>query len=1318
MSAKAISEQTGKEFLYKYICTSAAVQNRFKYANVTAETDWGRLAQDHPWLLTERLVVKPDQLIKRRGKLGLVGVNLDLQGVKEWLKPRLNVETTCGAPCLKRQVTPRLAAYIGNQIRTRGSVRASAHSAASSDSRPFRVPKIAKAKGTLKNFLIEPFVAHKQAEEFYVCIYATREGDYVLFHHEGGVDVGDVDAKAQKYLVGVGAKLTEDAVKTHLLEHVPAAKKDVLASFVMGLFNLYEDLYFTYLEINPLVVTKDGVYVLDMAAKIDATADYLCKAKWGDVEFPPPFGREAYPEEAYIADLDAKSGASLKLTLLNPRGRIWTMVAGGGASVVYSDTICDLGGVNELANYGEYSGAPSEQQTYDYAKTILSLMTREKHNEGKVLIIGGSIANFTNVAATFKGIVRAIKDYQVPLKEHEVTIFVRRGGPNYQEGLRVMGEVGKTTGIPIHVFGTETHMTAIVGMALGHRPIPNQPPTAAHTANFLLNSSGSASVECLCDKAWPRVLCWKSQGTGCSVIQVMLYCPIGENCFTAHSQHNTMPHKNVLTEKSVQQCYSKFKGKDTVSVVSAEGCLITPATSRTASFSEPKAAHEPTPAKKAKPGVPPAPSYRTPYVPDGTLEGGGKNSALLTTHLNIFVELILTEQQGSAGGVGVTLFPEVKLNKPDIPSVAFCPSGHHQWFAVDLSNEVRQPSRQENSKASTLFTKHTKAIVWGMQTRAVQGMLDFDYICSREEPSVAALVYPFTGDHKQKFYWGHKEILIPVYKNMSDAMRKHPEVDVLISFASLRSAFDSTMETMQYPQIHTIAIIAEGIPEAQTRKLIKTADEKGVTIIGPATVGGIKPGCFKIGNTGGMLDNILASKLYRPGSVAYVSRSGGMSNELNNIISRGTDGVFEGVAIGGDRYPGSTFMDHVLRYQDTPGVKMIVVLGEIGGTEEYKICQGIKEGRITKPVVCWCIGTCATMFSSEVQFGHAGACANQASETAVAKNQALREAGAIVPKSFDELGDAIKSVYDDLVAKGVIVPAQEVPPPTVPMDYSWARELGLIRKPASFMTSICDERGQELIYAGMPITEVFKEEMGIGGVLGLLWFQRRLPRYACQFIEMCLMVTADHGPAVSGAHNTIVCARAGKDLISSLTSGLLTIGDRFGGALDAAAKQFSKAFDSSLLPMEFVNKMKKEGKLIMGIGHRVKSINNPDMRVQILKDFVKQHFPATHLLDYALDVEKITTSKACAAFGLKPNLILNVDGFIGVAFVDLLRTCDGFTREEADEYVEIGALNGIFVLGRSMGFIGHYLDQKRLKQGLYRHPWDDISYVLPEHMTM
>lgn len=74
----------------------------------------------------------------------------------------------------------------------------------------------------------------------------------------------------------------------------------------------------------------------------------------------------------------------MQLTILNKSGRIWTMVAGGGASVIYSDTICDLGGASELANYGEYSGAPSEQQTYEYAKTILGLMCQEKHPKGKV----------------------------------------------------------------------------------------------------------------------------------------------------------------------------------------------------------------------------------------------------------------------------------------------------------------------------------------------------------------------------------------------------------------------------------------------------------------------------------------------------------------------------------------------------------------------------------------------------------------------------------------------------------------------------------------------------------------------------------------------------------------------------------------------------------------------------------------------------------------------------------------------------------------------------------------------------------------------
>merc|ERR1712088_504890 len=327
----------------------------------------------------------------------------------------------------------------------------------------------------------------------------------------------------------------------------------------------------------------------------------------------------------------------------------------------------------------------------------------------------------------------------------------------------------------------------------------------------------------------------------------------------------------------------------------------------------------------------------------------------------------------------------------------------------------------------------------------------------------------------------------------------------------------------------------------------------------------------------------------------------------------------------------------------------------------------LKSGRMVKPMVAWCIGTCSDMFTTDVQFGHAGASAGAEAEKATVKNKALAEAGATVPTSFNEFGKKIGEVYEDLVKKGVIVPQPEVPPPPVPMDYAWAREVGLIRRPATFMTSITDERGDELMYAGVRISEVVKKNSGIGGVLGLLWFQRELPEYFCKFLELCLIVTADHGPAVSGAHNTIVCARAGKDLVSSLTSGLLTIGPRFGGALGGAAEMFSGAFDAGLLPMEFVNDSKKKKKLIMGIGHRIKSINNPDKRVEIIKNYVLENFPACPILKYALEVEKCTTSK-------KPNLILNVDGCIAVCFVDLLRSSGCFTKEEADEYIKNGVL--------------------------------------------
>ncbi|KAL1587986.1 hypothetical protein WHR41_03331 [Cladosporium halotolerans] len=473
MSAKSILEADGKAILNYHLTRAPVIKPTplpaqtihnppAKLASITfAEGDNVQGVLDaaeatYPFLLAPgaKFVAKPDQLIKRRGKSGLLKLNATWQEAKEWIAARAN-----------------------------------------------KVQKVEHVEGYLRTFLVEPFVPHPQETEYYININSVREGDWILFYHEGGVEVGDVDAKAEKLLIPVDLKEypSNEQIAKGLLSKVPAGVHNVLVDFISRLYAVYVDCQFTYLEINPLVVipnadvTSADVHFLDLAAKIDQTAEFECGVKWAiarsnaalgkpavastdgkvnidagpPMEFPAPFGREMSKEEAYIAEMDAKTGASLKLTILNSTGRVWTLVAGGGASVVYADAIASAGFASELANYGEYSGAPTETQTFHYARTVLDLMLRAPmHPEGKVLFIGGGIANFTNVASTFKGVIRALREVAPLLNEHKVQIWVRRAGPNYQEGLKNIKAVSVELGLNMHVFGPEMHVSGIVPLAL------------------------------------------------------------------------------------------------------------------------------------------------------------------------------------------------------------------------------------------------------------------------------------------------------------------------------------------------------------------------------------------------------------------------------------------------------------------------------------------------------------------------------------------------------------------------------------------------------------------------------------------------------------------------------------------------------------------------------------------------------------------------------------------------------------------------------------------------------------------------------------
>ncbi|KAF3597290.1 hypothetical protein DY000_02025797 [Brassica cretica] len=568
----------------------------------------------------------------------------------------------------------------------------------------------------------------------------------------------------------------------------------------------------------------------------------------------------------------------------------------------------------------------------------------------------------------------------------------------------------------------------------------------------------------------------------------------------------------------------------------------------------------------------------------------------------------------------------------------------------------------------------------------------------------------------QKLFFGQEEIVIPVHAAIEAACAAHPTADVFINFihqlcilgwmysstlhpsggsyesfhqhclfvlvlfklVSIYSVVASSMAALKQPTIKVVAIIAEGVPESDTKQLIAYARANNKVVIGPATVGGIQAGAFKIGDTAGTIDNIIQCKLYRPGSV--------------------------GIAIGGDVFPGSTLSDQIFRFNNIPQIKMMVVLGELGGRDEYSLVEALKQGKVNKHVVAWVSGTCARFFKSEVQFGHTGAKSGGEMESAQAKNQALMDAGAIVPTSFEALESAIKETFEKLVEEGKVSPIKEVTHPQIPEDLSSAIKSEKVRAPTHIISTISDDIGEEPCYAGVPMSSIIEQGLGVGDVISLLWFKRSLPRYCTKFIEICVMMCADHGPCVSGAHNTIVTERSGKYLVSSLVSGLLTIGPRFGGAIDDAARYFKDACDRNLTPYEFVEGMKKKGIRVPGIGHKIKSRDNRDKRVELLQKFARSNFPSVKYMEYAVRVETYTLSKA-------NNLVLNVDGAIRSLFLDLLAGSGMFTKQEIYEIVHIGYLNGLFVLARSIGLIGHTFDQKRLKQPLYRHPWEDVLYT-------
>jgi len=279
-----------------------------------------------------------------------------------------------------------------------------------------------------EHFIVEPYVKHDQEDERYISLSYDKHYSYLSYSSMGGVDIEDNSETVQTVRIDEKTNWSNLASKTGFSE-----------AQLQKLFEIFVREHFTFLEINPYTVTTEGLHIMDAAVEVDDTGTFFVDG-WSNSDLRSPRSAKKTESEEIVAVLDEKSPASFNLSVLNPNGSIFLLLSGGGASVVVADEIHNHGLGKEVANYGEYSGNPTEDETYVYTSALLKLLVASKAKK-KVLFIGGAVANFTDIANTFAGVIRALNDYAPKLRKQDVRVYVRRGGPRQEIGLARIHQV-------------------------------------------------------------------------------------------------------------------------------------------------------------------------------------------------------------------------------------------------------------------------------------------------------------------------------------------------------------------------------------------------------------------------------------------------------------------------------------------------------------------------------------------------------------------------------------------------------------------------------------------------------------------------------------------------------------------------------------------------------------------------------------------------------------------------------------------------------------------------------------------------------------
>jgi succinyl-CoA synthetase alpha subunit len=236
----------------------------------------------------------------------------------------------------------------------------------------------------------------------------------------------------------------------------------------------------------------------------------------------------------------------------------------------------------------------------------------------------------------------------------------------------------------------------------------------------------------------------------------------------------------------------------------------------------------------------------------------------------------------------------------------------------------------------------------------------------------------------------------PVYDTVAEAVEEE-NANTSIIFVPPPFAADAIQEAAE-AGIEVIMCITEGIPQKDMKSTYHFVQKKGAHLIGPNCPGAITPGEAKVG--------IMPAMIFEPGPIGLISRSGTLTYEAVDQLTRAGYGQSTAVGIGGDPVIGTRFIDALEMFEDDPETEGVVLIGEIGGSDEQEAAEYIRHNMST-PVFGFIAGRTAPPGR---RMGHAGAIVSGGSGTAEAKFEALEAAGATVVKNPALIGETVKDV--------------------------------------------------------------------------------------------------------------------------------------------------------------------------------------------------------------------------------------------------------------------------------------------------------------------